>query len=173
MSEAIKKAYVVEWSGPFNDDQLDEMGNKSDSGCLYIVSGLRKYQRGEAKIQYIGISERGAVIRFNDKGHPSEQVIRDRQYWLGHLSNVTQEMTRANLELIEHALIYTCQTDINKSKKASCPKKPVVVVNRWLTTDGTYRERRISPVQKAVPDVILFDGDSFWTCERLNYEPYL
>lgn len=173
MSEAIKKAYVVEWSGPYTDEQLEEIEDKSNSGCLYIVSGLRKYQRGEPKIQYIGISERGAAVRFHDKSHPSEQVIRNRQYWLAHLSNVSQETTRANLELIEHALIYTCQTDVNKSKKASHPKKPVVVINRWLTIDGYYRERRISPVQKAVPDIILFDGENFWTCEQLQFEQFL
>lgn len=113
------------------------------------------------------------ILLLADKSHPSEQVIRNRQYWLAHLSNVSQETTRANLELIEHALIYTCQTDVNKSKKASHPKKPVVVINRWLTIDGYYRERRISPVQKAVPDIILFDGENFWTCEQLKFEQFL
>ena len=161
---------MVEWSGPFTDEQLEEMDDKPNSGCLYIISGLLKYQHGEPKIQYIGISERGAAIRFNDKDHPSKEVVRERRYWLAHLSNISQEATRDNLELIEHALIYTCQTDRNISKRASNPKKPVVVINRWLTTDGTYRERRITPVQMAVPDVIVYDGDCIWTCERLKRE---
>ena len=171
MSEAIKKAYVVEWSGPFTDEQLEQIEDKSASGCLYIVSGLKKYQRGAARIQYIGITERGAAVRFTDKNHPSKNVVRERRYWLAHLSNMAQETTRANLELIEHALIYTCQTDENKSKKHSRPKKPMVVVNRWITSDGCYyREYRTSPVQKAVPDVIVYDGEYFLTCERLKYE---
>ena len=167
MSEAIKKAYVVEWSGPFTDEQLEQIEDKSASGCLYIVSGLKKYQRGAARIQYIGITERGAAVRFTDKNHPSKNVVRERRYWLAHLSNIAQETTRANLELIEHALIYTCQTDENKSKKHSRPKKPMVVVNRWITSDGCYyREYRTSPVQKAVPDVIVYDGEYFLTCEK-------
>jgi len=171
MSEAIKKAYVVEWSGPFTDEQLEQIEDKSGSGCLYIVSGLKKYQRGAARIQYIGITERGAAVRFTDKNHPSKNVVRERRYWLAHLSNMAQETTRANLELIEHALIYTCQADENKSKKHSRPKKPMVVVNRWITSDGCYyREYRTSPVQKAVPDVIVYDGEYFLTCERLKYE---
>lgn len=168
MAEPIKKAYVVEWSGPFTDEQLDEFEDKSSSGCLYIVSGLRKYQRGEPTIQYIRISERGAIVRFHDKAHPSENIIRERRYWLAHLSNFNQEATRANLELIEHALIYTCQSDINKSKRYNPPKRPVVIINRWLKTDCvSYRVRRISPVQLAVPEVILYDGDDFWTCNSL------
>ena len=175
MSEAIKKAYVVEWSGPFSDEQLCEIEDKANSGCLYIVSGLRKYQRGESRIQYIGISQRGAIVRFQDNNHPSHQVLRNRRCWLGHLSNVSQEATRTNLELIESALIYTCQAelDLNVKKKSSHPKKPVVVINRWLTTTGDYREKRISPVQKSVPDIVLYDGEHFWTCERLSFEPYL
>ena len=171
MSEAIKKAFVVEWQGPFSEEELDRIEDKSKSGCLYIISGLRRYQHGEPKIQYIGITKRGAVVRFQDKNHPSEQVLRNRQYWLGHLSNVNQEAAKANRELIESALIYTCQTELNKKKKSSPPKKPVVVVNRWITADGEFfREKRITPVQKAVPDVILYDGDDFWTCERLKYK---
>ena len=171
MSEPVKKAYVVEWVGPFTDKQLEQIEDKHNSGCLYIVSGLKKYQRGAPKIQYIGITERGAAVRFTDNKHPSGNVVRERRYWLAHLSNMAQETTRANLELIEHALIYTCQTDVNIKKKRSHPKKPVVVVNRWITTDGCYyRENRTSPVQKAVPDVIVYDGESFWTCERLKYK---
>ena len=171
MSEAIKKAFVVEWQGPFTEEELDRIEDKSKSGCLYIISGLRRYQHGDPQIQYIGITKRGAVVRFHDKNHPSEQVLRNRQYWLGHLSNVNQEATKANRELIESALIFTCQTELNKKKKCSPPKKPVVVVNRWITADGEFfREYRITPVQKAVPDVILYDGDDFWTCERLKYK---
>ena len=173
MSEPIKKAYVVEWKGPYTDEQLNTMENKSESGCIYIVYGLRKYQRGNPKIQYIGITVKGAVIRVHQKGHPSENVVRARRYWFGHLSNVVQEATRSNLELIEHALIYTCKTDINKSKKYSHPKKPVVVINRWITPDDYYRENRTSPVQKAVPDVIVYDGTYFWKSDKLKYEPHL
>ena len=28
MSEPIKKAYVVEWTGPFTDEQLDQIKDK-------------------------------------------------------------------------------------------------------------------------------------------------
>lgn len=173
MSEAIENAYVVEWWGPYTDEQLEEIEDRADSGSLYIISGLRKYQRGNPKIQYIGISERGAIVRFHDKGHPGKNVVRERRYWLAHLSNLQQEATRANLELVEHALIYTCKTEINKKKKGRVPKTPVVVINRWFTKNGNYREKRTTPVQLVVPDVILYDGRRFWTCERLKYCPSL
>lgn len=170
MLASIKKTFVVEWRGPYTEEKINLIHNKQDSGALYIVSGLQRYEHGSPVVQYIGITKRGAAIRFVDKGHKSQNVSRERQYWLAHLSNLTFEKNRDNLELVEHALIYVCDPEQNEKKRYSLPKHPVALVNRWFTEDGQYRERRVWPVQKYVPDVIVFDGESFWTCGRLKRE---
>lgn len=173
MRESIKKTYVIEWKGPFSQDEIDVLDDKPGSGCLYLISGLVRYEHGTPKLQYIGLSTRGAAVRFKDYDHKENLVIREKEYWLGHFSNQRQETTKGNLELAEFALRYTCQPPLNEKKKSSRPGAPVAVINRWMTCDGLYREKRIHPVQKTVPDVIVYDGESFWTCERLNYESCL
>jgi len=173
MSEAIRKTYVIEWQGPFTLKEINEIKDKKSSGSLYLVSGLQRYQHGESVIQYIGISSRGAAIRFKDKGHKGELVQRERQYWLGHITNAS-EKNRDNLELAEHVLIYTCKAPLNKNKKDNAPHEPAIIANRWLNKTGdTYRQRRLWPVQKDVPDIILFDGDHVWTCDSLKWRPEL
>ena len=170
MLASIKKAYVVEWRGPYTEEKINQIHDKHNSGAVYIVSGLQRYEHGTPVIQYIGITKRGAAIRFVDKGHKSQNVPRERQYWLAHLSNPALERIRDNLELVEHALIYACDPEQNEKKRYSPPKHPVALVNRWFTDDGRYRERRVWPVQKEVPDVIVFDGESFWTSGSLKRE---
>lgn len=172
MSAAIKKTYVIEWQGPFSLDEINEIKDKRNSGSLYLVSGLQRYQHGQSVVQYIGISKRGAAIRFKDQGHKSELVSRECQFWLGHITN-TSEKNKDNRELAEYALVYTCQPSLNKMKKSTRPHEPVVVINRWLNEAGEYRQRRVWPVQKDVPDIILFDGDDIWTCESLKWESML
>ena len=172
MSEPVKKAFVIEWQGPYTLEEINELQDKRNSGSMYMVSGLHRYQHGESIVQYIGISKRGAAIRFHDKGHKSELVSRECQYWLGHITNAP-ETNKDNRELAEYALIYTCQPPLNEKKKVTRPKQPVVVINRWLNEAGEYRQRRVWPVQKDVPDIIFFDGEAFWTCERLKLEYYL
>ena len=173
MSESIRKTYVIEWKGPFSQEDIDAINDKPRSGCLYLISGLVKYEHGGPKLQYIGLSTRGAAIRFKDRGHKENLVIHEKQYWLGHFSNQRQEATPANLELAEFALIYTCQPPLNDKKKINRPGAPVAVINRWMTCNDRYREKRIHPVQKTVPDVIVYDGETIWTCERLKYEAEL
>ena len=154
--------------GPYTREEIDDNLDKRKSGCLYLVSGLTRYEHGSPRLQYIGISERGAAVRFHDKDHKSELISRERQFWLGHFSNLNQEATRSNLELAEHALVYACEPERNVAKIFSPPRKPVVVINRWFTQEGYYREKRLYPAQKEVPDVIVYDGESFWKCDRLK-----
>ena len=168
MSQPIKKTFVVEWQGPFTQEEVDSIINKRKSGCMYLVTGLAHYQRGDSILQYIGISTRGAAVRLHDRGHKCEKVPRECRFWLGHFSNLNQETTRTNLELAEHVLIYHCQPEQNVSKKMNPPHKPAIVINRWLKADGKYRTRRTNPAQQALPDVILYDGDEFWTCDQLK-----
>lgn len=173
MSAAIKKTYVIEWQGPFSLDEINEIKDKKNSGSLYLVSGLQRYQRGDSVVQYIGISKRGAAIRFKDKEHKSELVPRERQYWLGHITNAP-EKKESNLRLVEHALLYTCKPPLNVQNVDRQPHFPVLVVNRWLNKSGDiYRQRRIWPVQKDVPDIIMFDGTDAWTCDKLIWRPEL
>ena len=173
MSAAIKKTYVIEWQGPFSLDEINEIKDKRNSGSLYLVSGLQRYQHGQSVVQYIGISKRGAAIRFKDKEHKSELVSRERQYWLGHIINVS-EKNKDNRELAEYVLVYTCQPPLNEKKIVNRPSQPAIVINRWLNKAGVaYRKYRVWPVQKVVPDVILYDGEAIWTCESLFKEPHL
>lgn len=169
----IKKSYIIEWQGPFSLDEINGIKDKGNSGSLYLVSGLQRYQRGESVIQYIGITKRGAAIRFMDKGHKSEQVARERQYWLGHITNAPEKRIKDHRELVEYALVYTCQPPLNEKKKKSRPHEPVVVINRWLNCSGEFRQRRVWPVQKDVPDVIFYDGYDFWTSESLKWKSEL
>ena len=59
-------------------------------------------------------------------------------------------------------------------------EKAIIKTARYVEGHGLVKpmsswdgERRISPVQKAVPDIILFDGENFWTCEQLKFEQFL
>ena len=168
MSQPIRKSFVIEWRGPFTQEEIDSIINKKKSGCMYLVTGLARYEHGKPRLQYIGISTRGAAVRLHDRGHKCELVPRECRFWLGHFSNLNQEATRTNLELAEHALVYYCQPEQNESKMMSPPQKPTIVINRWLKANGEYRTRRVTPAQQAIPDVILYDGDEFWACDQLK-----
>lgn len=173
MSGAIKKTYVIEWQGPFTLDEINEIKDKKNSGSLYLVSGLQRYQHGDSVVQYIGISKRGAVIRFKDKEHKSGLVPRERQYWLGHITNAP-EKNEKHRRLVEHALLYTCKPPLNVQNLYRQPHEPVIVVNRWLNKAGdTFRQHQRWPVQKDVPDVILFAYDEVWTGSMLKWRPEL
>ncbi|MBR2610900.1 hypothetical protein, partial [Desulfovibrio sp.] len=58
------KVYCVSWRGPYS---LDEIVNSDfadeDPNIIYILVGKRIYERGDNKIQYIGISGQGARAR--------------------------------------------------------------------------------------------------------------
>jgi hypothetical protein len=69
----IKKSYIIDWSGPYTLEDLEDYID-STADCFYLISGLQKYQRGSDKIQYIGITERGVPKRLKDAMHHINEV---------------------------------------------------------------------------------------------------
>ena len=161
----IKKTYIIDWSGPYTIDNIKDYID-SAANCIYLISGLQKYQRGSEQVQYCGITQRDVIERLEDEYHHIKEVPRDCQIWVGRFANPLFRRNRRNLELVEHLLIYYEKPYLNDKKTKSPPKEPVVVVNRWRDTNDKYRQRRLYAVQE-IPDVIMFDGEEFWKADRL------
>ena len=162
----IKKSYIIDWSGPYTIDNLESYINGNAADCIYLISGLQKYQRGSGQVQYCGITQRDVLKRLKDEFHHINEVPRDCQIWMGRFANPAFRRDRHNLESVEHLLIYYEKPFLNDKKKKAPPKEPVVVINRWRDTNDNYRQRRRHPVQE-IPDVIMFDGEEFWSADRL------
>lgn len=161
----IKKSYIIDWSGPYSIESLeDHIYDGAD--CFYLISGLQKRQRGSDQIQYCGITQRDILRRLKDEFHHINEVPRDCQIWMGRFANLAFRRNRENIELVEHLIIFYEQPYLNDKKTKTPPKRPVVVVNRWRDRNDNYRQRRIYPVQE-VPDVIMWDGEDFWAADRL------
>ena len=109
-------AIYVRWHGPFTYEaikknvHLNGQAKDLEDFGLYAFTGLLKYQRGPARLQYIGITiEQTYRTRFMQ--HPIRQLItRKYEIWLGKVerTRIDERIRRA-----EHMLIYFTNQLIN------------------------------------------------------------
>ena len=58
------KVYCVSWRGPYSLDEIVSNDfSDEDPNVIYLLAGKCLYERGDNKIQYIGISGQGARAR--------------------------------------------------------------------------------------------------------------
>ena len=58
---------------------------------------------------------------------------------------------------------------INDKKSKSIPRTPVTVLSRWFLKNS-YQHRQNKPtLLRDLPDVIMFDGDEYWTSGKLAF----
>ncbi|MDD4703852.1 MAG: hypothetical protein VB048_00010 [Bacteroidaceae bacterium] len=165
--ESIKKNFVIEWKGPYYD--IQEIKNEEFQNCFYLLTGLKKYDRGLPEIQYCGISfSRSIYQRLLDRGHKQNDIKWEKQIWIGGLSNKRLN-TKKNIELVEHLIIYYWQPILNNKKKHTPPSEPISIINRWKNKKGLFLKKITYPAQH-IDDVILFDGKSFWSSNKLKKE---
>jgi len=153
------ETYVVNWSGPYDLDSID---NLSDKSVIYLITG---YQEAKKTIStYIGITERFVGSRFYDKGHKHNFINRDLKIWLGNVKNKTPD--RGDLELLESLLVYFWQCDLNDKKKVY-PPTATAVINRWYNKNGKLRRRIVHEAQ-VLDDVIYWDGNVWHVSKKME-----
>lgn len=156
----MNHTFVIEWVGPFNNiDSLKDWENKNNQTFeykFYIVTGKLKGRRGITK--YCGITDnrKGYLYcRFYDKNHKVHRLERNRNIWIGSVTN-REACTRKDIELCETMIISYWQPEENTKKKSYYPSEPVVLINRWFDTILKVRYNKIYPAQE-LSDVILYD----------------
>jgi hypothetical protein len=75
-------------------------------------------------------------------------------------------MKRKDLELMESLLIYFKQPSLNANKLKN-PPMPVVVINRWYTTDDIIRQRYFGAAME-IDDVVFWDSELWHLGQRLT-----
>ena len=170
----IKQLYALEWLGPY--DSIEDVWNdpETESCPIYLITGKESYERGSQHIKYVGITERDPAKRLSDKDHLKKQErIKYKKYWVGKFSKTSNRNRRTHAELIEtlfiHFLFLTNVKIINDKKLKSKPRIPVTVLSRWFLK-CSYQHRQNKPtLLRDLPDVIMFDGDEYWTSDKLVY----
>lgn len=170
----IKRLYALEWFGPY--ESIEDIWNDDDtqSCSIYLITGKGLYERGSQHIKYVGITERDPAKRLSDKDHLKKQEkIKYKKYWVGRFSKSSNRNQRAHVELIETLFIrFLFLADvkiINDKKLKSIPRTPVTVLSRWFLKNS-YQHRQHKPtLLRDLPDVIMFDGDEYWTSGKLAF----
>lgn len=161
----IENCFVIEWKGPYYD--IEEIRNEDFENSFYLITGKVRYQRTESCIQYCGISKKRSVFkRLLDKDHKHNSIKEnDKQIWIGQFSNPKNNLYK-HIELAESLIIYYWKPFLNKKKIENPPTRPIGIINRWLTTAGSYRKNIKYPAQH-LDDVIIYDGETFWATNKL------
>jgi len=154
-------AIKINWYGPYMQEQVDAI---EDGNGLYLLTGKRKYQRDDPKIQYFGITERPFRERLNNYHHKLSEITKELEIWLGYIEYPT-EYSRAHLEMAETILVYFWQPELNERKKINIPS-PITIVSHWFKPDGNARINQRS-IYRDLPDVISWDG-YHWRTGNLN-----
>ena len=68
MSEPVKKTFVIEWQGPYTLEGINEIKDKKNSGSMYMVSGLQRYQHGQSVVHTSGYQNAVPLSDFMIKG---------------------------------------------------------------------------------------------------------
>ena len=172
--DEIKRLYALEWYGPY--ESIEDIWNDDDtqSCSIYLITGKEPYERGSQHIKYVGITERDPAKRLSDKDHLKKQEkIKYKKYWVGRFSKSSNRNQRAHVELIETLFIrYLSLADvkiINDKKLKSIPRTPVTVLSRWFLKNSCQHRLNKPILLRDLPDVIMFDGDEYWTSGKLAF----
>jgi hypothetical protein len=154
------KTYVVNWQGPFNDDEIENLKTKFG---LYLITGYEKRKRTK-KIHYCGITSLGLSGRIA-RHHKKDMVTREREYWIGQIV-APDNLVRDDLEFVESLIVYFWDPTFNEKKTKNPPHNPTAVINRWYDKDNQLILSKIHEVH-ALGDVIFWDGQ-MWHLGNLD-----
>lgn len=150
----------IHWYGPYGEDDLDELDGGNG---LYMFTGKRKHQKGEAEVQYFGITENSYKGRFRNH-HKLGEINRELGIWLGEIDYPSGHI-REHLETAEKILIYFWQPVLNERKKYS-PPLTTTLISHWFTKEGKARINQ-KGIYKDLPDVLCWDG-AHWRLGNLK-----
>jgi hypothetical protein len=155
-------AIVIDWFGPYSLETAKKMAREEFDSGLYMVIGKQKYQKSNAKLQYIGI----ATWLENRLCYAHETLCKIEhvhQVWLGEVVSTgvpgpKDQVRDVQLELAEWAHVYFTEVQLNEKKKSTPPRKPVTVINRWWKPDEKPRLRK---VHRDWPELIDYRGEEY------------
>lgn len=154
------KIIQINWFGPYRD--LEEVKESGRGNGLYLLAGLRKFERGEASIQYCGITKNAYSQRFVNH-HALSQISRDLLIWLGQIA-VPENYSRAEIELAEKIIVFFWQPELNTRLRDWAPD-PTTVISHWYTADGKIRINQ-KAIYRDLEDVMSWDGE-YWRSGNL------
>jgi hypothetical protein len=172
-------AIVVDWFGPFGFEEARAIARADFADGLYMLIGKVKYQKANAKLQYIGVAK-GLYARLSRQHHAVPRLTRDLNIWLGEVASMgipgrKRKVVHTQLDLAEWAHSYFLGLPLNERKVANPPSLPVTVLNRWWQRD--YETPRKKRPHRDWPDLIEFTGIDYgakvaWLGGRLDrWEP--
>lgn len=164
------KIYCVSWRGPYSLDEIVSSDfADEDPNIIYILVGKRIYERGDNKIQYIGISGQGARARLRYH-HKAENVRHDPTVWIGHIDK--SDVERNDLELAESVLVYFSQPPLNEKKTSNAPKESCSVISRYYKKNGDVYKNQKSYLTM-LPDVLMWSKEEnklFYANKLASYD---
>jgi hypothetical protein len=149
---------VVNWYGPYTLSQAISVAKEDYRDGLYLAIGKLAHQRGNPKLQYIGLSE-SLTIRL--KSHHKLHLISNPVIWLGEVataqpSGTKVKITNATLDYAEWLHSFFLHLPLNEKKKSYPPPRPVTVLNRWWKDD--YDTPRLRSPHSKWPELIDYLG---------------
>lgn len=157
-------AVIIDWFGPYNNlDDAKAAAKKDYKGGLYMAIGKTAKQKGTAKLQYIGISEK-LVNRIGNYHEKLDELKKPFQIWLGKMASVglpgkKTQVRDKRIDFSEKAHIYFLQLPLNNLHKKYPPKYPITVINRWWRVD--YERKRKRRPHSSWPDIIDYMGPQY------------
>ena len=153
---------IIRWTGPMS---LDDIWESEERNGLYLLAGKKKYERRE-EIQYCGITEGFFCDRINSKHHKLGLIRPETlSVWLGKVI-YPRRFQKKHLEIAEHCVVSWWQPELNESKTAYYPGRPICFISQWYSREGRPRMNR-PPVLRGFPDVLWWDQER-WRTGRLR-----
>ncbi len=150
-------AIQIDWFGPFDDElQAKEFAETDSRGLnegLYVKIGNTARQRGAARLQYVGISERDLTYRINDPKHRKLRgITQSVQFWLGEIGSFglpREAKFKGNraIRLAEwlHASYVKKASSrtafaLNEQSTKGVTRDPATVINHWWDVRASKEE---------------------------------
>ncbi|MFN4000473.1 hypothetical protein [Algoriphagus sp.] len=154
------RAYVINWQGPYNYDNLNQNKHKN---VLYLITGKKKING--LIYYYCGITTSTVYKRINDPYHKNWGVKSGKEFWVGVIERKNKP-SRSLLEALENVIINFWQPQLNKNKLNLKPKKRIVIINQWLNLDGEFRVNKKYFAQE-INDFIFYNGDEWRVSNKI------
>lgn len=165
LQEDTLQTIFIHWHGPFLMEEIKcgscssgEFAKKLLGNGLYAVTGKLKGQHN-ARLQYIGITEKGYTTRWDAK-HIVHDVTREQKLWLGNVAY--RKSTREILELAETMLVFfNDEVDLlNQKKRVNPPDEDCTLISMFFkkTTDEMYL--KLPSIVRMLPEVLIWHEDT-------------
>lgn len=168
------RARFVCWYGPFSYDEIRNgdmqrvNGHDLSQNGVYLITGLRAYERTPAKLQYIGKASESFKGRFADKKHKLFTVKKHQKIWLGKLDS-PGKATKGQLLSTEYMLIHFAEPACNDKCTIQPPDENVAIISRFYNKDGTQRTNK-PKILHQLPDVLMWDKDKKKLCYCTKFQ---